>query len=211
MKSKPITQVLFFLLLAALLASCGSRARFVAPEIDPPSDLIPGYVPKGFELGSGFKVETSDMAREFIVSDERGNSICGGNLLDSFFDLKSPANNDLLGVYYESDEQLIMISKSYYPGGSLDLWQSTYEASFAKNCDCDCDCGCGCLDIVISGPVPLRVAEFREVRTINGTRVAILKNPEGWVTVFVRGEYLIAVESDVSLEENLKVVESLLQ
>ncbi len=207
MKSKPIMQVLFFLLLAALLASCSSRAKFVAPEIDPPADLIPGYVPKGFKLGSGFKIEVSDMAREFVVSVEGRRPICSENLLDPFFDLKSPANNDLLGVYYESDEQILQISKSYFPGGSLDQWRTTYEASYAEHCDCECDC----LDIVISAPVPLRVAEIQEIRTINSTRIAILKNPEGWVTVFVRGEYLIVVESGLSLEENLKVVESLLQ
>jgi hypothetical protein len=63
---------LFFLTLALLLAACGSRVKISVPEIDPPSDLIPGYVPKGFELGSGFKIEVSDMERTFFASDERG-------------------------------------------------------------------------------------------------------------------------------------------
>lgn len=208
MKTKPILRALFFLTLALPLAACGSRTKFSAPEIDPPSDLIPGYVPKGFELGSGFKIEVSAMERTFFASDERGTLLCAEGFLDAFFDLKSPASNDLLGVYYESDDQLLLITKSYFPGGSLELWRTAYEGSYEKNCDCDC--GCGCPNIMIDVPVPLRAAEIQEIRTINGTEVAVLKNPQGWVTVFVRGEFLIAVKSGLFLEENLKVVGSLL-
>ena len=102
---------------------------------------------------------------------------------------------------------LWLISKSHFPGGSLDTWRTTYEGSVNTNCNCDCDC----LRFEVAVPFPLRIATIQEVRTISETQVAILKRVDSWITVFVRDEYLITVESGISLEQNLKVVETLLK
>lgn len=44
-------------LMALTVTGCGPGVGFSAPEIDPPADLIPGYVPEGFELVSGFELQ----------------------------------------------------------------------------------------------------------------------------------------------------------
>jgi signal transduction histidine kinase len=46
--------------------------KFVAPEIEPPTDLIPGYVPEGFELVSGFQLSANCTLPEFTGGDEIG-------------------------------------------------------------------------------------------------------------------------------------------
>jgi len=190
---------------ACILGACSCSPKFVAPEIEPPADLIPGYVPEGFKLVSGFQlngevnfpIATDGNEVAFFLRLREGNP---------FFELKSPKGNDILGVYYQGKDQLILISKSYYPEGSLDLWLAAYEASLPKPCECECP-GFLRLDAI---PFHGRLTEMQEIRTIDGTRVAILKGPLGWTTVFVRGDYLLTVESRISLDENLKIVASLL-
>ncbi len=197
-------KMLVLLALGFLLAACSQSPKLVAPEIDPPTDLIPGYVPKGFELISGFQL--SGTIPWPIASDAGEVSMPGllGEKLN-FANFKSPDGNDIQGVYYQGKENLLLITKSYFPKGTLDLWMTTYEASWSRPCEC------GCFDLRLDGlSLPTRMAELQEERTIDGVQVAILKGPQGWTTVLVRGEYLITVESGISLEENLKVVASLL-
>ena len=196
-------------LLACILSACSHSQKFVAPEIEPPADLIPGYVPEGFKLVSGFQLSGEV---DFPIATN-GNEVAfflrlrGGDL---FFELKSPKGNDILGVYYQGKDRLILISKSYYPEGSLDLWLAAYEAAQPKPCECECACECPSFLRLDALPFHDRMIELQEVRTIDGTRVAILKGLLGWTTVFVRGDYLLTVESGISLDENLKIVASLL-
>ncbi len=200
-----LLRVVSFVLLAALLAGCGRYMKFIAPQIEPPTDLIPSYVPEGFELVSGFQLTTGKVPLSAILGvTEVGLIESLGRKLISF-DLKSPDGNDIQGVYYQSKDQILLISKSYFPEASLDLWRAAFEASQTK--PCDCDCAILRLDAV---PLPSRLHEIWDERTINSTSVIVLKGPLGWTTVFVRGDYLLAVESGISLDENLKVVSSLL-
>jgi hypothetical protein len=197
------------ILLAGVLSGCSSTPKLVAPEIDPPADLIPGYVPEGFDLVEGYQVEAQDfIAPTFSTddedSDEDARIICDVDMSAISFDLRNPAGNDTLGVHYQNGDSLLLITKSYYPGGSLETWRTAYEASGST-----AGCNCECFAFAIQPPVPLRDEQIQEERTIDGTRVAILKGARGWTVVFVRGDYLIAVESDISLEEILKVVASL--
>ncbi len=185
---------ILLVLLCVSLTACGTKVKFLAPETEPPADLIPSYVPDGFKLVSGFQ-----LSGEVPL---RGRLFAGTG---DHFDLKSPNGNDIQGIYYQGRDQILLISKSYFPEGTLDLWRSTFETSQPKPCQCDC------LPLRLGAiPLPLRVAEIQEERTIAGTRVAILKGPLGWITVFVRGDYLLTVESGLPLEENLKVVVGLL-
>jgi hypothetical protein len=196
--------ITLLMLLACILSACGSRTKFVAPEIDPPADLIPGYVPEGFELVSGFQLTGEVTLPEFSNGDEDGFF---GHLLedDPFFDVKSPNGNDIQGVYYQGKDHLILISKSFFPEGTLDLWRTAYEESWPKPCEC---AGFPRLD---PEAFPVRFYnDLQEERTIGKTSVAILKGPLGWITVFIRGDHLLTVESGISLEENLKIVASLL-
>jgi len=189
------------MLLVGILPACSQPQKFVAPEIGPPADLIPDYVPGGVTLGGGYQLSGKDIFR----------AISGGEDVPQFarmndFNLKSPKGNDIQGVYYQGKDHLILISKSYYPEGTLELWRTAYEASSPKPCECEC------VKLRLNTiPFPPRIAEFQEERTIDGRRVAILKGPLGWITVFVRGDYLLTVESGISLEENLKIVASLLE
>jgi hypothetical protein len=189
------------MLLVGILPACSPRKRLVVPEIKPPGDLIPGYVPDGFELVSGYKLPgkvpypaTSDSDKVFrFVRMQPIN-------------LKSPVGNDIQGVYYQSKELLILISKSYFPEGTLDLWRTNYEAFGPKPCEC------GWADLHLNSEhLPSRFVQIQEERTIGGVRIAVLKGPMGWITVFVRGDYLLTVESGISIEENLKIVASLLE
>ncbi len=215
-KTKSILQVLSFLLLATLLASCGNRTKFVAPEIAPPSDLIPAYVPEGFELIKGYQIKVGDFEGSRVLAvaegrDEDRRIICDLDLPGSFFNLQSPAGNDILGVHYQDGDSLLLITKSSYPGGSLDGWQATFEGD--DEGDCDCDCGCCCMVITIDPlPFPHGKVEITEVRSVGETQVAIVDHGLiGATAVFMRGDHLLTVQGDISLEETLKVVESLLQ
>lgn len=197
--------MLLLMLPVYLLAACNQPPKFVAPEIDPPANLIPGYVPEEFELVSGFQLAgevpwpVSSEADEAIFVERLGKRF-------NFANLKSPNGNDIQGVYYQGKEHMLLITKSYFPKGTLDLWRSTYEASWPIPCECDC------FDLRLDAASPqFRIVKIQEERTIDGVRVAILKGPLGWTTVFVRGEYLLTVESGISLEENLKVVASLVK
>jgi hypothetical protein len=194
------------ILFVIFLAGCDTGLKFDAPEIDPPSDLIPGYVPEGFELITGFQIPGDVTLYEFTLGDT-GELVGRLKAGDRFFDLKSPAGNIVQGVYYKSKQNLILVTKSYFPDGTLDDWLAVYEKGQPKPCDCEC-AGLVRLDTM---PFPIRFEELQEVRTIDGTRVAILTGSLGWTTAFVRGDYLLTVESAISLEENLKIVSSLLK
>jgi len=64
---------------------------------------------------------------------------------------------------------------------------------------------------VIGARPLLRHAEVQEVRAVDGVPVAILERDLNSITVFVRGGYLVTIDGEISLEENLKIVESLLK
>jgi hypothetical protein len=213
-RTKSSPQVLFIFLLATMLAACGPRTKLVAPEIEPSADLIPGYVPEGFELVKGYQINPGDFGGSRFFADAEdcevdARPICDLHLSGSFFDLQSPAGNDILGIHYQDGDNLLLITKSYYPGGSLELWRAAYEASDQDHSDYKCSYLQFVLDMPLP-PLPLRFAEIQEVRTVGETQVAILDGALGLMTVFVRGDYLLTVEIDISLEENLKIVASLL-
>jgi hypothetical protein len=200
---KTITKVSITIsfLLAGMLSACGQSPKLVAPEIDPPQDLIPEYIPDGFELVSGFQLP-GDIIQGSIVW---GQEVIR-NIHPKPFELKSPLGNDILGVYYQGDDQLLLISKSDYPDGSLELFLDSYEASIPEPCECEC------LEVRLNGDFIVdRFIELKETRTIAETEVAIFEAPLGWIIVFVREDEILTVESSISLEENLKVVESLLE
>jgi hypothetical protein len=200
---KPLSKftLVLSILLATMLSACSQSPKFVAPEIDPPQDLIPGYVPDGFELVSGFQLP-GDIIQASIVW---GQEVSRTMRLKPF-ELKSPLGNDILGVYYQGDEHMLLISRSEYPDGSLELFLDGYAASIPEPCQCEC------LEVRLNGDfIPDRFIELKETRTIAGTEVAIYEGPQGWTTVFVQEDELLAVESGISLEENLKIVESLLE
>jgi len=194
-----------FIFLVIFLAACDIGPKFVAPEIDPPAELIPGYVPEGYTLDSGFQL-TTDIFPHDIALGDMGRMVGRMKLGDITFNVKSPTGNVIQGVYYKGKEHIILITRSYFPEGSLDDWLAFYEESQPKPCECDCP-GLLRLDAF---PLPDRFEQLQEERTIDGTRVAILDGPLGWTTVFVRGDYLLTVESEISLDENLKIVASLM-
>lgn len=207
--------VLLSAMMPVLLTACGPEEKFVAPEIEPPADLVPGYVPEGFELVKGYQIEPGSFDGSRFVADAENckqdtRRICGLELLGSFFDLKSPAGNDIQGIHYQDGDSLLLITKSYYSGGSMDLWRAAYEAPGEETREGDFDC----LPFAIARrfpPLPLRSAGIQEVRTVVGTQVTVLDGPLGLITVFVRRDYLLTVESGISLEENLRIIASLLQ
>jgi hypothetical protein len=200
MLPKPQLTKYFFLLLASLLAACSHPPLFSASEIDPPPDLVPTYVPQGYELASGFQLPpASEFPSVFGDDDALSVRIPG-------FDLKSPAGNDIQGVYYQGKDGLIVITKSSFPGGTLQQWREAYTTSQPGPCKCEFP-ALRLQDLSLA----FRLREVKEERTVDGTQVAILATPEGWLSVFVRGNDLITVESAVSLDENLKIVSSLLE
>ena len=232
-KKKFLNLVMLSTLLLAFLAACGQKKIFYAPEIEPPADLIPGYVPEGFKLMGGFQLEMGEIATRIEVGKGEHRVTWIKELDMPFFDLKTPARNDLLGLYYQKGDRLLLITKSYFPGGTLEAWREQYEASLHgklscncdrdcdcdSGCDCDCDCGCGCdccyclrggMQFMLDFPLALRLAQLQEVRTIGDREVAILLNSRsGYISVFVLDDYLVAVEGGFPLEENLKILESL--
>lgn len=207
MKTKMRWFLIWICTMTCLLAACTSTGqKFVAPAIDPPADLIPGYLPVGFTLIQGFK-----FTRHEDVTLEPGNENGGDFILhlklgDPLFAMKSPNGDPIQGVYYQGKENLILITKVSYPGGTLDTWRAEYEESFSRPCECSC------LELRIAeSPLFERMNQIQEVRTIGTTQVAVLQGVLGTATVFMRGDDLLVVESGLSLEENLKIVESLLQ
>ncbi len=195
------SKVFVLLLLACIVSACSSRPRFVAPEIDPPADLIPGYLPAGFTLDMGFQIAAEE---KFRALSEVGEFPYVGH--GPFWDLKSPEGNDILGVFYQKGDQDIMITKSYFPGGNLDIWRQAYEASTSQLFASEC------IGTRMNAfPVSIRFAEIQEERSIAGTDIIILNRAGGTVTVFMRGDYLLTIESSIALEENLKIVKSLLE
>lgn len=201
---------LWLMLLIFILTACSRGPEVSAPEIDPQPDLIPSYVPENFKLESGFKIDLADIKARIISEDGELRVPWNANsLFTPYRSIISPAGNETLGVYYKSKDQVILITKSYFPDGTLELWREHYEATGDK--DYPCECCCPHVELAIGLPIPLRFAEIQEETTISGTPVAILKGVGGWISVFVRDDYLMAVQSGISLEENLKIVNSLLE
>lgn len=207
MKTKTTLVILMFILMANALSACNTK-KIVAPEIEPPDDLVPGYVPEGYELVAGFQIDGEINLPGFEGGSE-SNSFGPHWRTDIFFQEKSPKGNVIQGVYYQKEDDLILVTKSYFPEATLDDWLAAYEAAQPQPCECDCECA----DFPRLEALPMfsRIFELQEERTIDDTSVAILKGPTGWLTIFVRGDYLLAVESKISLEEILKIVESLLE
>ena len=208
MNTKSLFCSLLSMMLAGCLSACGSarRAQIIAPEIEPPADLIPAYLPEGFELVKSYQLEGQPM--DWEAGGEAGFSI---NRRVGF-NLKSPAGNDIQGLFYQNEDQSILITQSLFPGGTLRGWRAAFEKSLPDFDGCEC-----AMRRPVPQLIPRRFPEFHEERTIGGVRVAVLKSPNGWITVVVRGEHLLTVESGipldeggVPLEENLKIVESLL-
>lgn len=193
-----------FMLLACVLVGCDSGPKFAAPEIDPPSDLIPAYLPKGYKLVSGFQL---------IPDSELQLRIFGDGLLTAhrkgfrnLYNLKSVNGNVIQGVYYRGKHHLILITKSYFPGGSLAQWRADFEASNLDLSECECLNRCWFPRLAL-----FRFYEIQEEHTLSGVQVIILKGPMGLVSAFMRGDYLLTVESGISLDEILKIVTSLLE
>jgi len=213
MKIRTSFQFSLPVLLAVLLTACSQQApKLIAPEIAPPADLIPAYVPDGFELIKGYQLQVGEFKVREIPADAGNDGeglrvACNLDRSGMFFDLQSPVGNDIQGIHYQSEDKLLLITRSSYPDGSLDLWLSAYEPTENSSSDCNCDC----ITSVVGFPAPLRRAEIKEVQTVGDTQVAVLERWGGWITIFVRDEYLLTVESSIPLEENLRIVESLLE
>ena len=206
MRMKKNTVVLLIALLVLGAAACGRTREFIAPEIPPAEDLIPAYIPEGFELVSGFEI-TGVSAIPDPSADDRQSSIGQRKTLT----LKSPVGEDVVGIYYQGKDQLILITRSLFPEGTLDLWESGFEGSFTWLLDCNCPLLRGrASELSSDAGFRSRLPEIQETRIIQGTHVAILQSPEGWITAFIRGDDLLTVESGISLAENLKIVASLL-
>ena len=99
-----------------------------------------------------------------------------------FYDVKSPSGNIIQGVYYQGKDHLILIAKSYFPGGTLDLWRANFEASRPELGECACARLCLSPMLFLS-----RFVEIQEEHTIADAQVIVLKGPMGLTTVFVRG------------------------
>jgi hypothetical protein len=206
MRTKKNTVILLIALLMLGATACGRTRGVIAPEIPAAEDLIPAYIPEGFELVSGFEI-----AGDSAIPDPSADDLRSSDSHRKTINLRSPVGEDVVGVYYQGKDQLILITRSAFPEGTLDLWKSGFEGSFGGPLDCDCP-------FLQKRAFPLssdagfrsRLPEVQETRTIQGTSVAILETPEGWITVFIRGDDLLTVESGISLAENLKIVASLL-
>jgi hypothetical protein len=94
------------MLLASILSACRSGPKFVAPEIEPPADLIPAYMPKEYKCISGFQIAPETT---FPAPSNGDEGAFFGRLRESrpYFDLKSPNGNDIQGVYYQGKDDLI--------------------------------------------------------------------------------------------------------
>ncbi|MGD8814044.1 MAG: hypothetical protein PVI78_06165 [Anaerolineales bacterium] len=206
MCTKKSSAILAIVLLMLGVTACGRVSGFIAPEIEPPEDLIPAYIPEGFELISGFMIAGDPSVTESSADDRLSGD--GGRIKIM---LRSPSGEDVVGVHYQGEDQLILITRSPYPDGTLDLWKSAYEAQFIEPLGCDCP-GLWQRETLRSHDegIRSRLQKIQETRIIHGIPVAILETAEGWITVFIRGDDLLTVESGIDLAENLKIVASLL-
>jgi hypothetical protein len=206
MRTKRSIAIQLIALLMLGVAACGRKPVFTAPEIPPVEDLIPAYLPEGFELVSGFEIAGDSSLQDSFADDRL--------FVDDHrtkIHLKSPVGEDVVGVHYEGQDHLILITRSPFPEGTLDLWKSAYEGSFIEPFTCDCPNLRERASLLRSNAgFQSRLPEVQETRIIKGIPVAILETPRGWITVFMRGDDLLAVESGISLAENLKIVASLL-
>ena len=211
MKSKVFVNLVFLLSLssAILLASCSSTTKLVAPEVEPPADLIPAYLPDGYKLVKGYQLSAIPSERWFDADQPPGDdpmvrvAQAMGKPVD-VLNLYNPAGKDVFGVQFQKGEKHLLITKASYPGGSMDLWLSTYAGSTSSNQSGEMSCP----------PMIIPSLDFRdkltEVRTLQNSQVAILQGPLGWKAVFVKGDDLLTVQGDISLEEILKIAESLI-
>jgi hypothetical protein len=195
---------LILILFPVFLGGCGSQVEFIAPPIDPPADLIPGYVPEGFVLISGFQMEPDESLMRFINRDVGDRVLCEEKISLELFNFKSPLGEKIQGVHYQNGDKLLLITRSYFPSGTLKQWQERLENPPATHCECDS------IRLGVDGWLPFRNFHIEELRTIGNTQVAILSGGVGTLTIFIRGDDLIVVEGGIDLEENLRVVESLL-
>jgi hypothetical protein len=206
MRSVRITLVTAAGLATFALAACTPGVVFVAPEIDPPTDLIPEYVPKGFELVSGFQIQPRE-ARFDPKEDSEGQRCVfpvGGKIDPGI--VQSPSGNTVQGVQYRNGETILLITKSEFPGGSLDLWREAVEGG---GLDGEESCGCA-TEASFPRIGPPRAVEILQEHLVKGVRVAVVNWLERRMLVFVRGDNFIAVQGGISLEEALKIIESLL-
>jgi hypothetical protein len=179
--------------------------QFVAPEIDPPADLIPAYVPEGYKLISGFQLDPNEYFTRLKSVERDDRVFCEAYLDLNLIDYKSPEGAIVQGVHYVGNNQLLLITKSSFPGGTLEDWQSKLEGLPDDHCECEG------IRLADDGWPQFRDFHVEEFRAVGDTRVAVLSGGFSTVTVFIRGDYLITVEGSISLEENLKIVESLLK
>jgi hypothetical protein len=194
------------LALLGLLTACGSTPEFVAPEIEPPEDLLISDPPEGYALVSGFELEAEGPQVRGSLPDGDRRLQWQVEFTGSFSSLRSPAGNVIEGVYYQSSEGLLIITKSNFPNGSLEEWRSGYLPVIVVANDC-------LFPKTTAAGMPFiesRMPEIAETRTVEGVEVVVLEKPAGgWITVFMRGDYLLTVEGALSLEETLAVVTSL--
>ncbi len=193
-------------LMALTLTGCGSGVEFIAPEIEPPAYLIPGYVPEGFELVSGFELQRGVARVGGDAEVEGGRGPFPTGLVGPLEVASSPAGNVVQGLQYRNGDTLLLITKSSFPGGDLDLWWEAVQAS-GPNGGEDCECAAQPLLVNMRRMQPVQVVEEREV---DGVRVAIVDGLLRSWTVFVRGQDLLTVQGGISKEEALRIVESLL-
>jgi hypothetical protein len=178
---------LILLLLVLPLTACGAGSKDIIPTQEPPKDMVPGYLPVGFEY---------DKSIELIFSVEDGREPSP---------LFSPSGNSTTLVHYIKGDEHLCIHKSIFPDGSLEKWLEIFQDVSIDNCECfprrSGD----------STNLSNRLPKIVEKQTIEGIEVQILEGPIGWMSVYVKDNVLMIVEGTIPLEENLKVVTSLLK
>jgi hypothetical protein len=193
-------------LVALGLWGCSPGVQFVAPEIEPPADLIPGYVPEGFELVSGFELMTEAVRGPLEGSGQDARGIFPAGLVGPLEAARSPSGNSIQGIQYRHGDSLLLITKSAFPGGDLDLWIEALQRAGPHGL-ANCECATQALPGTIRLPQPVQIVAELDV---DGTPVAMVDGLRGRLTVFVRGDDLLTIQAAISQEETLKIVESLL-
>lgn len=172
-------------LVMIIFAGCTSKAESTPAYQEPPKEMIPGYIPDGFELDSSHEMS--------FDKDGRDPS-----------SYHSPLGNSIMSLHYENGDEIICINASDFPGGTLESWLEIYQSTPFD--DCECLPRRGGEELSISNRSP----EIVEEQMIGDTPVVVLEGPIGWAVAFVHNDQFWLVEGTVSLKELLKVVESLL-